>query len=102
MRRTDEDQAIIDRGKLWLEFPNTEWSKDLSLFLNTQISSVKDSVVMLTLDQNFEEAKAQAMKLAGFIEVKNFIESDAVDQMNELIKNEQEQKSYDKEVHSHV
>lgn len=102
MRRTDEDQEIVDRGKLWIEFRNTEWAKDLSRFLNTQIKTLTDSVVTLTLAQDFESAKVDAMKLAGFDAVREFIENDAVERMNNLIENEQAQKAYDKEIPSHV
>lgn len=102
MRRTDEDQAIVDRGKLWLEFPNTAWSKDLGAYLNSQIEYLKDSVITLTLDKDFENAKADAMKLAGFLEVKHFIDKGAVEEMNELLADEQAEKAYNKEVNSHV
>lgn len=102
MKRSEEDQEIIDRGKLWMEFTKTEWFKDLSLFLNEQINFLKESVVTLTLSQQYEEAKADAQKLAGFKEVKDFIEKDAADKMAALIESEQSDSEYKRNIPSHV
>ena len=102
MRRNEEDQEIVDRGKLWIEFKNTEWFKDLSLFLNTQIEQLKDSVVTLTLNRQYEESKAEAQKLAGYKEVKSFIENEAIDKMNSLIEGEQSEREYNSEIPRHV
>jgi hypothetical protein len=102
MRRSEEDQEIIDRGKLWIEFKNTEWFKDLSLFLNTQIDNLKESVVMLTLNLQYEDAKCDAQKLLAYKEVKSFIENDAVEKMKELIDGEQAERNYKDGIPSHV
>lgn len=102
MRRTEEDQEIVDRGKLWIEFKNTLWFKDLNVFLNTQIETLKDSVVTLTLNQNYEDAKKEAQKMAGFKEVKAYIENDAVEAMNELIQGEQAEREYKDGIPTHV
>lgn len=102
MRRSDEEQEIVDRGKLWIEFKRTEWFRDLSLFLNTQIDELKESVVMLTLNQQYDEAKLNAQKLTAFKDVKQYIESDAEEKMKALIEGEQQDKDYNSRIPSHV
>ena len=102
MRRTDEDQAIIERGKLGIEFQKTEWSKDLNVFLDSKIAELKDSVVMLTLRHDFENAKLEAQKMIGYSEVKKFIISDAYEAMQDLIANENATKEYNAEIPNHV
>lgn len=102
MRRNEEDQLIVERGKLWIEFKNTEWFKDLSLFLNTQIELIKDSVVTLSLSQQYPESQSQAQKLSVYLEIKGYIEKESIEAMNDLLENEKSEREYKDSIPNHV
>ena len=59
MKRSEEDDEIIDRGKLWIEFEHTEWSKDLKKFLNTRIENLDHIIVT---GNSSEQTRAQKEK----------------------------------------
>ena len=101
MRRTDEDQEIINKGKLWKQFKETVWYEDLSKFIEEQEKIGREACSDLTINGQYELAKAAALKVAGILVVKSYME-DSISNMEEIYSAEKEDKEYKESIPSHV
>jgi hypothetical protein len=101
MARTESEKQVIDKGKLWAEFKNTLFGRELFQFFDDQEKLAKDAAFERLVENEPFLAKQAAQKLSGILAVKSFI-NDSVTAMNELLRDEKEDRKAARNVPSHV
>lgn len=99
--RSPEDQSIIEKGKLWQSFLDTQYYLDMKVFVEKEVSDLKDLVVEHTIAGRYEEAKMAGHQISGIYRVWNYM-TDNVNFMRETIETEKEQRQYQERIPSHV
>ena len=92
--RNANDQQIIDRGKMYAEFKNTLYWKDLNGFIDEQERLAKESMMENLMHEDPQTAASAAKKLSGILSVRTYVDESIMNMMElmDLEKNEREAK----------
>jgi hypothetical protein len=97
MKPKEEETSSAKNGEIWESFRKTLYYKEMQEFLEEKSQELKDSIVQLSMDRKFDEARDFSQKLSGFLIFRDFVE-DTISTREEDRESLKEEKEYRKQL----